>query len=117
MSGRAQRIEETLTQEVDMLHLDVLDESGNHSVPDGAESHFKVVVVAEVFTSMRRIQRHRLLNDLLAPEFAGGMHALAVHAYTPDEWQSRYGSAPMSPPCASQKSASKKSASQKSESK
>lgn len=106
MSGRAQRIEDALTQEIDMQHLQVLDESGNHSVPEGAESHFKLVVVAETFTSMRRIQRHRLLNDLLASEFAAGMHALAVHPYTPDEWQSRFGSAPMSPPCASRENES-----------
>ena len=98
--NRAQRIEEALTQAFDLAHLEVLDESGNHSVPDGAESHFKVVTVSAGFADVSRIERHRRINAALAEEFAGGMHALAIHAYTADEWQARFGEAPLSPPCA-----------------
>ncbi len=98
--NRAERIEHALTNEFDLAHLEVLDESGNHSVPDGAESHFKVVTVSAAFDGVSRIQRHRLINAALAGEFDGGMHALAIHAYTADEWQARFGEAPLSPPCA-----------------
>ncbi len=97
---RAERIEQSMADAFVLAHLEVLDESGNHSVPEGAESHFKVVAVAEAFADMTRIARHRAINETLASEFDGGMHALAVHAYTPDEWQARFGAAPMSPPCA-----------------
>ena len=99
-TNRAERIEQTLADALSPLHLDVLDESGNHSVPDGAQSHFKVTVVTPHFQSQSRIARHRAINELLAAEFAGGMHALAIHAYTEDEWRARFGEAPMSPPCA-----------------
>jgi BolA protein len=51
------------------------------------------------------VQRHRMINEILAPEFAGGMHALAIHVYTTDEWRSRFQQAPMSPPCAGGESA------------
>ena len=102
--SRAERIEATLDAQIELQHLEVIDESGNHSVPEGAESHFKVVAVADQFEALKRIGRHRLINDLLAQEFAGGMHALAIHAYTPQEWRARFADAPMSPPCAKQKS-------------
>ena len=98
--NRRERIEETLVQRFGLQHLDVTDESHGHSVPDGAESHFKVVAVSEEFAGKRLIQRHRMINELLESEFAGGMHALAIHVYTADEWQTRFNQAPTSPPCA-----------------
>ena len=98
--NRRERIEETLVQRFGLQHLDVTDESHGHSVPDGAESHLKVVAVSEEFAGKRLIQRHRMINELLESEFAGGMHALAIHVYTADEWQTRFNQAPMSPPCA-----------------
>jgi BolA family transcriptional regulator, general stress-responsive regulator len=98
--NRAERIETALAAAIELAHLEILDESGNHSVPDGAESHFKVVAVADEFAAQTRIARHRRINGLLQNEFDGGMHALAVHAYSHEEWQARFGTAPLSPPCA-----------------
>ena len=98
--NRAERIETTLADSLTLEHIEVVDESGNHSVPDGAESHFKVVAVSAEFEAKTRIARHRTINGLLKPEFDAGMHALAVHAYTLEEWRARYGEAPLSPPCA-----------------
>ena len=100
MTTRLERIESALASQLALLHLDVVDESSGHNVPAGSESHFKVVAVAQDFDGMPRIKRHRRINELLSDEFASGMHALAVHAYTADEWQARFGEAPMSPPCA-----------------
>ena len=100
MNSRAERIEQTLSEALDLQHLEVIDESGNHSVPQGAESHFKVVAVSPDFQAQSRINRHRTVNGLLQTEFDRGMHALAIHAYTETEWQDRFGEAPMSPPCA-----------------
>ena len=98
--NRQQRIETALAQNLELQHLEVLDESHGHNVPDGAESHFKVIAVSEAFAGARALQRHRMINEILAPEFAEGMHALAIHVYTADEWHSRFQQAPMSPPCA-----------------
>ena len=104
--NRAQRIEAVLAENIQLEHLEVLDESGNHSVPTGAESHFKVVLVSHEFDGAKRLDRHRRINALLGDEFAGGMHALAVHAYTAQEWVARFGEAPLSPPCAKQRTES-----------
>ena len=97
---RAQRIEQALDQGLTLMHLQIIDESATHSVPVGAESHFKVVAVSPDFEDVSRINRHRSVNDLLKGEFEGGMHALAIHAYTAAEWQARFSNVPMSPPCA-----------------
>ncbi len=100
METRAQRIEQTLDQELDIQHLEVIDESANHSVPAGAQTHFKVVIVSPSFDGASRIDRHRRINALLQSEFDQGMHALAIHPYTESEWRKRFGNAPMSPACA-----------------
>jgi len=92
-------IEAKLDAGLPLKHLEVVNESGNHHVPPGSESHFKVVMVSSEFEGKKLLDRHRLVNGLLAAELAGGVHALAIHTYTEDEWHKRMGDAPMSPPC------------------
>ena len=92
-------IETKLTEALSPLHLEVINESGNHSVPAGSESHFKVVLVAAEFEGQRLIARHRRVNGVLADELANSIHALALHTYTEAECRERFGAAPMSPPC------------------
>ena len=94
-----ERIERKLAAALQPVHLEVANESGGHNVPAGSETHFKVVVVADAFEGERLIARHRRVNETLAAELAGGVHALAIHTYTVEEWQKRFGDAPMSPPC------------------
>ena len=92
------RIEAKLDESLQLLHLEVINESSNHNVPDGSESHFKVVLVTEEFADLPLIRRHRTVNRILADELQV-IHALALHTYTESEWRSRHGDAPMSPPC------------------
>lgn len=93
-------IEQKLVAGIDSLqHLEVINESDRHNVPPGSESHFKLVLVADAFEQLGLLDRHRLVNELLSGELAEGVHALAIHAYTPEEWKMRTGGAPMSPPC------------------
>jgi BolA protein len=99
--NRRSRIEETLTLSLSPLHIEVLDESHMHKVPAGAESHFKVMVVSERFNNEALVARHRRVNNLLATELQSGLHALAIHAWTPEEWYARGGVAPATPPCLS----------------
>lgn len=103
--NRAERIEDTLAANLLLQHIEVINESSGHHVPPGSESHFKVVLVSSIFAPLGRVARHRQVNALLAPEFASGMHALSVHAYSPTEWVERHGNVPMSPPCLGQNKA------------
>lgn len=93
-------IEQKLLDAFQPSHLDVINESNNHNVPPGSESHFKVVIVAKAFENERLIKRHRLINSVLSQELAEKIHALALHTYTEKEWQKQYaGNAPSSPNC------------------
>ena len=88
-------------QPLNPTHLTILNESEGHGgYYPGKESHFKVVIVSEVFNSLRLVQRHQKVyaqvNHLLAAG-GGDIHALAIHAYTPSEWT---GEVPQSPNCA-----------------
>ena len=95
--------EEIITQRLDdglaPMHLEVLDESHMHSLPEGAQSHFKVTVVSEAFEGKLLVARHRQVNALLKDLFAEGLHALALHTMTPQEWFDRGGRSPDSPEC------------------
>lgn len=89
-------IESKLLSAFSPLHLDVLNESYMHSVPPGSETHFKVTLVADTFVGLRAVKRHQLVYQILADELANGVHALAIHTYTPEEW---LGVSPASPKC------------------
>lgn len=80
-------------------HLDVVNESFMHNVPKGGESHFNITLVAEQFEGRTLVARHRMVNQALADELAGTIHALALHTLTPDEWFEKGGQSPDSPPC------------------
>jgi len=78
-------------------HLEVLDESHNHS--RGVDTHFRVVVVSERFDGLRLAQRHQLIYQALAAELQQGVHALAIHTLTPAEWQQNGQTVAASPAC------------------
>ncbi len=92
-------IESKLAEALPLQHLEVINESDQHNVPPGSESHFKVVLVSDEFEPLREVARHQHIYKILADEVSNKIHALALHTYTPVEWQARHGSAPMSPPC------------------
>lgn len=87
-----------LTGEFQPLHLEVINESHMHSVPPGSETHFKVVLACAAFTGKRQVQRHQAIYACLAQELAQGVHALALHTFSPDEW-SASAAVPTSPQC------------------
>ena len=92
------QIEQKLTEALAPEHLEVANESHMHAGP-ATESHFKLTVVTEIFSGEKLIARHRRINRLLAEELAGPVHALAIHALTPDEYLERAGRVPDSPQC------------------
>ena len=88
-----------LHQELAPLHLEVINESDLHNVPAGSESHFKVVAVSERFEGEKLLARHRMVNRTLSAELQAGVHALALHTLTPEEWFAKGGAVPASPQC------------------
>ncbi len=93
-----QTITEKLQNAFSPEHLEVVNESHMHNVPEGSESHFKVFIVTDEFAGKPLLARHRLVNAVLKDELDGGIHALALHTMTMEEWF-RKGGAPESPEC------------------
>ncbi|RHW75206.1 BolA family transcriptional regulator [Colwellia sp. RSH04] len=93
-------IVQKLTSALSPVVLDVVNESNQHNVPPGSESHFKVIIVSSEFEEQRLIKRHRAVNKVLAHELAEHIHALALHTYTEKEWREHYAdNTPLSPKC------------------
>jgi BolA protein len=69
--------------------LEVTDDSHRHAGHAGArpggETHFNVYIVSGAFRGKSRIERHRMVNATLSEELAGGIHALAIRAESPDQ--------------------------------
>jgi len=76
-------------------YLELTDESHMHS--RGLETHYRVVIASAGFAGIRAIQRHQQVYRALGA-LMDEIHALALHAYTPDEWAA-VGAAPDSPRC------------------
>ncbi|MFV0281730.1 MAG: BolA family protein [Rhodoblastus sp.] len=82
-----------LAAALDPVALEVIDDSHKHADhyvhPGGAghqgETHFTVKIVSAAFAGKSRVQRHRAINEALAAELAGGVHALAIEARAPGE--------------------------------
>lgn len=83
-------IEEKLMSRFAPERLEVINESHRHAghqpqFNGEGETHFRVRLVANAFSGMSRVERHRTINELLADELAAGVHALAVEPAAPEE--------------------------------
>lgn len=94
-----EKIQQQLNATFTPLHLEVVDESHTHNVPEDNQSHFKVTLVSEQFAGKALLARHRAVNSALEGEIRDNIHALALHTMTPEEWFAKGGQAPESPPC------------------
>jgi BolA protein len=69
--------------------LEVRDEShlheGHAGHRVGGETHFRVYIVSQAFAGKGRVERHRMINAVLAAELTGPVHALALHIKAPGE--------------------------------
>lgn len=74
--------------------LDVINEShlhaGHHhangpSFDGSGETHFRIRIVSQTFSGMKRVERHRAIHHMLETEFNHSIHALAIEAKAPGE--------------------------------
>lgn len=86
---RADRIELALRAAFPPAEVTVSDDSHRHAghagAAPGGETHYSVRVVSPAFAGMNRVARSRAAHAVLAAEFAGGLHALALELKTPEE--------------------------------
>ena len=84
-------LEEMIRQRLSRLSpesLEVFDDSSEHAGHAGARDgggHFQLVIVAHEFAGKTAVARHRLVYDALSDLMPKQIHALAIHAYAPEE--------------------------------
>ena len=85
----ADTIRQKLADTFAPTRLDIRDDSRLHAGHAGArpegETHFSVEIVSRVFAGKSRVERQRLVHDVLADELRQRVHALALRTLTPDE--------------------------------
>ena len=93
--GMQERLHEKLTAAFAPTHLDIIDDSHKHAghvgVPEEGETHFRVLIVSDAFQGKSRVERQRMVYDLLAIEFQEGVHALSLVTRTVEEERVRQG--------------------------
>lgn len=87
--NRAARIEAILREQFTPAAMQIVDDSAKHAGHAGAraegQTHYSVLLVSDRFAGLSRVERHRLVNGALGPEFAAGLHALALTLKAPGE--------------------------------
>ena len=88
------QIETILTKKFNPQILQVIDNSAKHAGHSEIKNttgatHFSVLIVADCFVDKTLVARHRLIYEALANELKTSVHALAIKAYTPQEFQER----------------------------
>lgn len=94
-----QRIQEKLLKAFTPDFIELVNESHMHSVPKNSETHFKLTLVCDSFSGINKVKRHQQIYAILADDMQNPVHALALHLYTPQEWQQREQQSPDSPNC------------------
>jgi stress-induced morphogen len=85
MMDRQSRMKKALEGAFGSEHLVIEDESHQHSGPR-SETHFKVLIVSELFSGKSRMERQRAVYECLKSELESGLHALTLKTLTPMEW-------------------------------
>ena len=84
LTSRTERMKAALRAAFSPELLEIDDETqlhhGHAGVAPGGETHFAVRIKSPAFVGLSRLARHRAVNQVLAAEFATGLHALSIEA-------------------------------------
>lgn len=89
MTQRTEKIKQLLTQSLEPITLEIVDNSAAHAghagVREHGGGHYQVRIVSQKFTDASTIKRHQLVYQALASMMQTEIHALSIQALTPDE--------------------------------
>jgi BolA family transcriptional regulator, general stress-responsive regulator len=89
MTTVAESMRRKLTEALAPTRLAIIDQSHRHAGHAGArpegETHFLIEIVSPAFAGLSRIERQRLVHQVLATELASPVHALSLATLTPEE--------------------------------
>ena len=92
MKNRSERILESMKR-LSPVKVELINESQKHAghlehlgaAGHTGETHYKLIIVSELFRGQSRVDRQRAVMNLLKDEFNSGLHALEIKANCPDE--------------------------------
>ncbi|WP_417783112.1 BolA family protein [Terasakiella pusilla] len=88
----AEIMKKKINEELSPEKLVLEDESYMHAGHAGAnsqgESHFNLLIVSDKFEGVSRVQRQRMVYDILADELKDRVHALSLRTLTLKEYKS-----------------------------
>ena len=79
------RIKDLLIKDFHPSVLKIINESFKHNVPKDSESHFKVLIVSEVFKDIKNVKRHQIIYKSLG-EIMKHIHALSINCFDEGEY-------------------------------
>ena len=91
MGEYSDRIMNKLTTTFVPSHLEIVDDSARHQGHAGAhqdgggQTHFNVTMEAAAFAGKSRVERQRLVYDLLADELKERVHAISLKLRAPGD--------------------------------
>lgn len=65
--------------------LNIINESSMHNVPANSESHFKIIIVSDIFKDVTRVNRHKIIYKTLG-SVMDEIHALSIYAFDINEF-------------------------------
>tara|TARA_B000000475_G_scaffold255089_1_gene234528 strand:- start:2154 stop:2462 length:309 start_codon:yes stop_codon:yes gene_type:complete len=67
--------------------IDLINESHMHNVPENSETHFKLIIVSDLFKDLSLVQRHKKVFESLGVTM-DKIHALSMSTYDLNEYES-----------------------------
>ena len=65
--------------------LNIINESSMHNVPVYSESHFKIIIVSDIFKDVASVNRHKIIYKTLG-NVMDDIHALSIYAFDINEF-------------------------------
>ncbi len=93
-----ERMKEKLEADLNPHMLELIDESSMHGSGSSKSSHFRVLIVSDVFEGLSGVKRHQRVYSTLGKDIMDEIHAFSQQTYTLKEWE-EIGIKTSSPPC------------------
>jgi len=90
ITERVRLIDEHLRDNLDAIHVEVIDDSVLHAGHLGAQGgggHFRVLVVSPHFEGASRVAAQRMVYAALGDLLEHDIHAVQMQTLTPAAWQ------------------------------
>ena len=87
--NRKAKITNILSENLDLYRCYVSDVSESHKghsgYVKGEETHFEVFIISNDFENKNRLERHKMVNNLLKNEFLSPLHSITYKLMTISE--------------------------------